>query len=74
MSLVAGIGLQVGAKVVFDLLQGATGRSVSFGSAGDTITSPDLTGVNLDRDVLELIWNGTDWVATNAWFKVVDAA
>lgn len=73
LSLTASVNLQVGAKIVLDLLQGATGRNVAFGSAGDTITAPNLTGVANDRDVLELIWNGSDWVAVGAWFKVVDA-
>lgn len=66
--------VQIGAKIMFDLLQGATGRNVTFGSAGDTIVAPVLTGVANDRDVLVLVWNGTDWAAeTAAWNKIVDA-
>lgn len=36
--------------------------------------APALTGVANDRDIIELVWNGTDWIAIGAWYKVVDAA
>lgn len=66
--------LPIGSKVVIDIQQGATGRNVAFGSAGETIVAPDLTGVDLDRDIIELVWTGSDFVALGAWYKVVDAA
>lgn len=67
-------GLPAGATIMFDLLQGATGRNVTFGGAGNTIVAPVLTGVANDRDVLVLVWNGTDWAAQTAtWNKIVDA-
>lgn len=66
--------LPIGSRLQIDIQQGGTGRNVSFGSAGDTIVAPNLTGVANDRDIIELVWNGTDWVAVGAWFKVVDAA
>lgn len=75
LSLTAGDGLNVGSIVRFDVLQGATGRNITFGSAGDTIVGAVLTGVANDRDTLDLVWNGTDFAAsTAAWNKIVDAA
>lgn len=67
-------GVKVGTKVRFDFLQNGTGRNITFGSAGDTIVAPVLTGVADDRDVIELVWDDTEWVASSDWFKVVDAA
>lgn len=75
LSLTAGDDLNIGSRVTFDVQQGATGRNITFGSAGDTIVAPVLTGVANDRDTLDVVWNGTDFAAsTAAWNKIVDAA
>lgn len=75
LSLTAGDDLNVGSRVTFDVLQGATGRNITFGSAGDTIVAPVLTGVANDRDTIDLVWNGSEFVANAAaWAKIVDAA
>lgn len=66
--------LKAGSKVMVDVDQGATGRNITFGSTGSTIVAPNLTGVANDRDVIELVWTGSEFVALGAWFKVVDAA
>ena len=74
LSLTAGADLNIGSLVMFDVQQGGTGRNITFGSAGDTIIGAVLTGVANDRDVIELVWNGTDFAAkTIAWAKIVDA-
>jgi hypothetical protein len=70
VDLTPGADLEVGAEVVIDVIQGATGRNVTLDAA---IVAPDLVGVNLDRDTITLRWNGTAFVG-GAWAKVVDAA
>jgi hypothetical protein len=65
--------LQIGAKVVIDFTQGATPYNLTFGSTGDTITAPDLTGVANDRDTISLIWTGTEFVGETVWQKIIDA-
>jgi hypothetical protein len=74
LSLQAHAELRKGAIVQVRIEQGATGRNVTFGSAGSTITAPALTGVANDIDVIELEWDGTAFKATGNWEKVVDAA
>ncbi len=67
--------LKKGDRVIIRVVQGATGRNVSFSSTGaSTITAPNLTGVANDIDVIELEWRGTAFVAVTAWNKVYDAA
>jgi hypothetical protein len=74
LSLTASKDLRIGSKVKVDIAQGATGRNVTFGSAGSTIVAPVLTGVALDRDVITLTWDGAAFVADSVWQKIVDAA
>lgn len=75
LSLQADQALLVGSRVKVDIQQGATGRNVTFGSAGSTIVAPALTGVDNDRDVLWLTWDGVSFTPdTAAWNKIVDAA
>lgn len=75
ISLTAANEIAIGTEVFFDVKQAATGRNLAWGTAGDTIVAPGLTGVALDRDVLTLIWDGTAFVAkAAAWAKIVDAA
>ncbi|MEQ9022868.1 MAG: hypothetical protein RLN82_08930 [Pseudomonadales bacterium] len=74
LSLLAGDTLMAGDEVVVDISQGATGRDVTFGSAGSTIVAPALTGVANDRDVITLVWTATEFIAKTAWLKIVDAA
>lgn len=73
LSLQAHPELRKGAVVQIRIEQGATGRNVSFGSAGSTIVAPNLTGVANDIDVLTLEWDGSAFKATDNWEKVVDA-
>jgi hypothetical protein len=73
LSLTAGVGLNKGAIVIVDVAQNGTGRNVTFGSAGDTIVAPVLTGVLNDRDIIHLVWIGTEFVALSDWYKVVNA-
>jgi hypothetical protein len=70
IDLAAAADLEPGAKVVIDVIQGATGRNVTLDA---NIIAPDLVGVNLDRDTITLTWNGTAFVG-GAWAKVIDAA
>lgn len=74
LSLSATDGLRKGAQVVVRIEQGATGRNVTFGSAGDTVTAPVLTGVANDIDVITLEWDGSAFKAVTTWLKVHDAA
>ena len=74
LSLQAAQDLPAGAQVVVRIEQGATGRNVTFGSAGSTITAPVLTGVANDIDVITLEWTGSKFRATTTWQKVYDAA
>lgn len=74
LSLTASKDLLIGSQVKVDIAQGATGRNVTFGSAGDTIVAPALTGVASDRDVITLTWDGSAFVADSVWQKIVDAA
>lgn len=73
LSLLADQGLMKGSKVKVDIAQGATGRNVTFGSAGSTIVAPALTGAANDRDVIELTWTGSAFEADTVWQKIVDA-
>lgn len=74
LSLTASKDLRIGSKVKVDIAQGATGRNVTFGSAGSTIVATVLTGVANDRDVISLTWDGVAFVADGVWAKIVDAA
>jgi len=74
LSLLADQGLMIGSRVTVRIEQGATGRNVTFGSAGSTIVAPVLTGVASDIDVIDLEWDGSAFKATTTWQKVVDAA
>lgn len=75
LNLVADDQLPVGSEVNVTVTQGGTGRNITIGVAGDTITAPALTGVPNDVDTIELVWVGTKWQAkTAAWQKIVDAA
>lgn len=64
-----------GARVLIDITQGGTGRSVTLNAT--YAVAPALTGVANDRDVLELEYNSTTGTFTAlaaAWSKIVDAA
>lgn len=74
LSLAAEPGLRKGSRVIVDVAQGATPRDVAFGSAGETIVAPALTGVANDRDLVALVWTGDKFIAETAWQKIVDAA
>ena len=74
LSLLAAGDLMVGSEVIVRIEQGATGRNVTFGSAGSAITAPALTGVANDIDVITLVWDGSAFKATTTWLKVYDAA
>jgi hypothetical protein len=74
LSLLAAPGLRKGAQVNVRIEQGATGRNVTFGSAGSTIVAPALTGVANDIDVITLEWDGSAFKAVTTWQKVFDAA
>jgi hypothetical protein len=81
LSLTADEELIDGAEVIIDIQQGATGRNVSFGSAGNTIVAPNLTGVADDRDILTLTYvkgstpgSGEFVAKLAAWEKIVNAA
>lgn len=74
LSLTASKDLMPGSKVKVDVTQNGTGRNVTFGSAGSGIVAPALTGVANDRDVIELTWDGSAFVANTVWQKIVDAA
>jgi hypothetical protein len=72
LSLTASKDLRIGSKVKVDIAQGATGRNVTFGSAGSTIVAPVLTGAANDRDSISLTWDGTAFVADTIWQKILD--
>ena len=74
LSLQAAPDLKIGSRVKIDILQNATGRNVTFGSAGSTIVGQVLTGVASDRDTVTLTWNGTAFIADSVWQKTFDAA
>jgi len=73
LSLLAAPDLLIGSKVKVDILQGATGRDVTFGSAGSTIVGTVLTGNASDRDVITLTWDGLAFVADGIWEKILAA-
>lgn len=76
LSLTASKDLPDGAEVIVDITQGATGRNVTFGSAGNTIVAPVLTGVANDSDKITLRFDkaaGT-FRAQTVWQKIYDAA
>lgn len=62
--------VEVGAEVLIDVVQDATGRNATMGTL---IKALGLTGVANDRDTLRLEWNGTEFIG-GAWSKIVDAA
>ena len=70
-----GAALQPGARVIVDCQQdAAAGDNITFDSTSDTIVAPVLTGVVNDRDIITLIWTGSEWIATTAaWEKIVNA-
>jgi hypothetical protein len=74
INLTADSSLQVGAVLTIDVVQGATGYSLVAGTgilpAGATL----ITGVSLDRDIVELKYNGTEWIQKAASVKIVNAA
>lgn len=74
LSLKANRDLLPGSEVIVDITQGATGRNVTFGSAGTAIVAPALTGVTSDRDTITLVYDGTSFVAKSVWQKIFDAA
>lgn len=74
LSLTANKDLPIGSKVKVDIAQGATGRNVTFGSAGNTIVAPVLTGVASDRDAITLTWDGVAFTADTVWQKILDFA
>src|SRR5688500_370010 len=76
LSLTASKDLPDGAEVIVDIAQGATGRNVTFGSAGTTIVAPVLTGVASDRDEITLVYDkaANTFTAKTVWQKIVDAA
>jgi len=74
LSLLAAQDLPAGAKVIVRIAQGATGRNVTFGAAGSTVTAPVLTGVANDVDTISLVYDGSAFLAETVWQKVVDAA
>ncbi len=65
--------VKAGAELIIYVDQGATGRNVALGTGFDT-EAPDLTGVANDSDVISLVYDGTAFLATSTWLKVVDAA
>lgn len=71
-SINVGSGYTTGSQVKLDIIQDATGRNVTFGATGNTITAPALVGVANDRDTILLTWDGTAFVG-GVWEKVVDA-
>jgi hypothetical protein len=73
LSLQAAPDLPIGSQVKVDILQGATGRNVTFGSAGSTIVAPALTGDANDRDEIILTWDGSSFVADGPWAKILAA-
>lgn len=70
VDLIPAAGLDIGAEVILDVQQDATGRNVTLDAA---IVAPDLVGVANDRDKIHLKWDGVAFVG-GAWAKVVDAA
>jgi hypothetical protein len=74
LSLTASKDLRIGSKVKVDIAQGATGRNVTFGSAGSSIVATALTGVASDRDVISLTWDGVAFIADTIWQKIFDFA
>lgn len=70
VDLIAAEGLEEGAEVIIDVIQGATGRNVTTTTG---IISPDLTGVANDRDRIKLTYIGGEFIG-GAWEKYYDAA
>lgn len=71
INAVADDQLEAGARLVVHAVQGGTGRNVTLGTG---FTGPNLTGVANDEDLVEFVYDGTNFVALSAWYKVVDAA
>lgn len=63
-----------GARLRILVLQNATGRNVALGTGFITNGAPDLTGVANDYDVMECIYDGSQFISTQTWQKVFDAA
>lgn len=76
LSLTASKDLPDGAEVVVDITQGASGRNVTFGSVGNTIVAPALTGVASDQDVIVLRYEKSTktFRAKCVWQKILDFA
>jgi len=62
--------LPIGAELIIDCPQSATGRDVTFNSGA---VGAGITGVANDRDVVTLVYNGTTFLQTRVE-KIVDAA
>lgn len=65
--------VKAGDELTIYVDQGATGRNVTLGTGFDS-EAPDLTGVANDSDVINLVFDGTAFLAKSTWLKVVDAA
>lgn len=66
--------IPVGASLIVEVSQGATGRNVTLGTGFDG-DAPVLTGVASDVDAMEFYFDGTAFVNKTAlWQKRVDAA
>ena len=65
--------VKAGAELTIYVFQGATGRNVTLGT-GFNSQAPDLTGVANDADVINLVYDGSAFLAKSTWLKVVDAA
>lgn len=63
-----------GARLRIIAVQNATGRNVTLGTGFITNGAADLTGVANDIDVMELIYDGSQFISTQTWQKVYDAA
>jgi hypothetical protein len=54
--------LEVGAELHVDVVQGATGRNVTFGTR---LLATTLTGVNNNRDVVSFVYDGTTFIGVS---------
>ena len=69
LNLTASQDTMPGSRVKVDVVQNTPARNLSFGS---NIVAPALAGVVNDRDAIELVWDGEQFVG-GTWEKVVDA-
>ena len=76
LSLTASKDLLDGSEVIVDISQGGTGRNVTFGSVGNAIVAPVLTGVASDRDQITLRYDKAEnkFIAKTVWQKIFDFA